>query len=53
MWAYFLGDFGAEWKSIASYATERQVKSVKKEATVSMKDKIYTYYRLNLNTYLK
>ncbi len=52
MRVYFLEDFGAERRSIASYATERQAIRFKKEAADSMKDKINTYYRLNLNTYL-
>ena len=39
MRAYFLEDFGAERRSIASYATERQVKRFKKEAADSIKDK--------------
>ena len=39
MRAYFLEDFGAKRRSIASYATERQAKRFKKEATDSLKDK--------------
>ena len=39
MRAYFLEYFGAERRSIASYATERQVKRFKKEAADSIKDK--------------
>ena len=39
MRAYFLEYFGAERRSIASYATERQTKRFKKEAADSIKDK--------------
>ena len=46
MRAYFLEDFGAECRSIAGYATERQAKRFKKEAADSIKDKRITYYRL-------
>ena len=52
MRAYFLEDFGAERRSIASYVTERQTKRFKKEAADGMKEYKITYYRLILNTYL-
>ena len=51
MRACFLGDSGAERRSIACYATERQAGSGKKEAALYKKF-LFTYYRLNLNTYL-